>query len=84
MAWLAVNKDGSEVIGNSLLRAKCVEEGDYNSVEMADKTTGHFWCDPFSDSEWGVMDSSVILPKGTIKKLIGHELTWEDNPVELK
>lgn len=26
----------------------------------------------------------VILPKGSIKKLIGRELTWEDNPVELK
>lgn len=26
----------------------------------------------------------VGLPKGTIKKLIGKDLTWEDNPVELK
>ena len=24
------------------------------------------------------------LPKGSIKKLIGKDLTWEDNPVELK
>lgn len=24
------------------------------------------------------------LPKGTIKKVIGRELTWEDEPVELK
>lgn len=24
------------------------------------------------------------LPKGSIKKLIGRELTWEDEPVELK
>ena len=29
-------------------------------------------------------DYSIILPKGTIKKLIGRELTWEDEPVELK
>ena len=28
--------------------------------------------------------SDIELPKGTIKKLIGHELTWEDEPVELK
>ena len=27
---------------------------------------------------------SVILPKGSIKKLIGRELTWSDEPVELK
>lgn len=26
----------------------------------------------------------VDIPKGSIKKLIGHELTWEDEPVELK
>ena len=24
------------------------------------------------------------LPKGSIKKLIGKELTWKDEPVELK
>lgn len=29
-------------------------------------------------------DSEISLPKGTIKKLIGRDLTWEDNPVELK
>lgn len=26
----------------------------------------------------------LYLPKGSIKKLIGRELTWEDEPVELK
>lgn len=26
----------------------------------------------------------VYLPKGTIEKLIGKKLTWEDEPVELK
>lgn len=26
----------------------------------------------------------VILPNGSIKKLIGRNLTWEDNCVELK
>jgi len=32
-----------------------------------------------------ISDSNVVkLPKGTIKKLIGKDLTWEDNPVELK
>ena len=25
----------------------------------------------------------VVIPKGSIKKLIGYELTWEDEPVEL-
>lgn len=26
----------------------------------------------------------TVLRKGSIKKLIGRELTWMDNPVELK
>ena len=26
----------------------------------------------------------VELPKGSIKKLIGKDLTWSDNPIELK
>jgi len=26
----------------------------------------------------------IDLPKGSIRKLIGRELTWEDEPVELK
>ena len=25
----------------------------------------------------------IVLPNGSIKKLIGQELTWEDEPVEL-
>lgn len=39
----------------------------------------------WNDSLW-VEDTGddIYLPKGTIKKLIGKDLTWEDNPVELK
>lgn len=36
---------------------------------------------------WAGMDGeaqSVELPKGSIEKLIGKKLTWEDEPVELK
>lgn len=33
-------------------------------------------CELFEDYE--------ILPKGSIKKLIGRNMTWEDEPVELK
>lgn len=29
-------------------------------------------------------DSEIPLPKGSIKKLIGRDLTWKDEPVELK
>jgi len=30
------------------------------------------------------MDGVIELPKGSIEKLIGKKLTWEDEPVELK
>ena len=33
---------------------------------------------------WNSVYESVELPKGTIEKLIGKKLTWEDEPVELK
>lgn len=34
---------------------------------------------------WYPNDCSYVkIPKGSIKKLIGKELTWEDEPVELK
>ena len=33
---------------------------------------------------WRSIGSIVILPQGAIKKLIGRNLTWDDDPVELK
>lgn len=29
-------------------------------------------------------DTEIFLPKGTIKKILGRNLTWENEPVELK
>jgi len=36
-----------------------------------------------SDSYWYSWDAIIELPKGSIQKLIGRELTWDDEPVEL-
>lgn len=33
---------------------------------------------------WYTRYDEIELPQGTIKKLIGRELTWNDEPVELK
>ena len=59
MAWVAVNKNGDEVLFD-------FEPERYNDF---------FWVEDVGDD--------IYLPKGTIKKLIGRDLTWEDNPVEL-
>ena len=29
-------------------------------------------------------ENCVLLPKGSIKKLLGKELTWDDDPVEIE
>ena len=34
--------------------------------------------------EWWYTEGAMVLPQGSIKKLIGRELTWNDDPVELK
>ena len=49
------------------------------STEPYRDWVGFMWCIE------NIFDSCAIgLPKGSIKKLIGRELTWEDEPVELK
>ncbi len=42
--------------------------------------------DLFNTGYYGFHSNSerIKLPKGSIEKLIGKKLTWEDNPVELK
>lgn len=63
MAWVAVNKDGSEIIVNDnryLERDEDLEE----------------W------TTYGYSDI-VQLPYGSIEKLIGREMTWEHEPIQL-
>ena len=52
------------------------KDGEECIYEKKPERNGWFW-DTFDDENVG-------LPDGTIKKLIGRELTWEDDPVELK
>jgi hypothetical protein len=58
----------------------------------ADKR-GEFIADEYPSRAWdewrgwrdvyGETCTLISLPKGTIKKLIGKELTWEDEPYEM-
>lgn len=54
---------------------------DKNEDEVIFDFEPHRW----NDSIW-VEDTSdnIPLPKGTIKKLIGRDLTWKDGPIELR
>lgn len=44
--------------------------------------TSEYWIDMYPDEEG--YDTEIELPKGSIKKLIGRDLDWNDEPVELK
>ena len=70
MAWVAVDMSSAECIFD-------------NKPERNDNQ----W-DDIDYSVYGEINYdaaiSIVLPKGSIKKLIGRDLTWEDKPVELK
>lgn len=44
---------------------------------------GSFWNDCIY-CDYVEFSTDIKLPKGSIKKLIGRDLTWEDEPVEIK
>ena len=39
-----------------------------------------FWDDFQTDVDGDKIDTTIELPKGTIEKIIGKKLTWEDEP----
>lgn len=70
MAYLAVNKDGTEYI----FPKKPVWDTIYWSCVKVITNDGGWYTDE--------IDIEVELPKGTIEKLIGRSLTYEDEPFE--
>ncbi len=64
MAWVAVDKDGSEWIFECCPRRLVTDQ----------------WGTVFLDDP----QMTIELPKGSIKKLIDRDMSWEDNAVELK
>lgn len=72
MAFVAVNKDGSEVLYDFLP----IREPNFNEFWMAQEK--------IDKGNYNIIPQEIGLPKGSIEKLIGKKLTWEDEPVELK
>lgn len=91
MAWLCVNKDGQELICQNkperlgLLERRPSDCGSYKIIDNR-------WSEPLSywdDSEMcscqdATYSFDIDIPKGSIEKLIGKSLTWEDEAVEYK
>lgn len=67
MTWVAVNKDGTEWIFDIVPPIKDKKQGKWVINE-------DFNC---------LHPSCIYIPKGSIKKLIGKNITWSHQPVEL-
>lgn len=90
MAWVAVDKDGTEKIFNSVP----MRRNQYGSHVFIyslfrrlpyTKNQRNKWAAHWSTDETDPFpEGSIELPKGSIKKLIGRDLTWKDESVELK
>ena len=67
MVYVAVDKDGTEVIFNDKpVRGTNNLKGNCNQWALNSVTSKY-----------------IVLSKGSIEKLIGRTLTWDDEPVEI-
>ena len=70
MAWVAVDMSGAECIFDNK-----PERNNNQWDNIVYSVDGEIYYD---------VGIGIILPKGSIKKLIDRDLTWQDEPVELK
>lgn len=70
-AWLAVNANGDEYIFNG-----CPKLTEYDD-----------WTDTFDfiddDGSINSISGGVRVPNGTIKKLLGKDITFDESPIEI-
>lgn len=120
MAYLAVNKNGTEVVSDNALyrngtykryrtcypdrcggcyrsasKVLCPVDEDgrrYQKMTYSDPPEMSrdeaieelsFWDTYEFDLDGNPIAHIVALPKGSIKKLIGREMTWADDPIEI-
>lgn len=90
MAWVAVDKDGTEKIFSSIPTRRnrygyhVFIYSLFRSLPYT-KNQRNKWAAHWSTNENDPFpEGAIMLPKGSIKKLIGRELTWKDEPIELK
>ena len=71
MAWIAVDNNGDEKISRGKPFRGWGRMWEYEEEVCI-------------ESEWGTVSTIIDIPIGTIEKIIGKKLTWEDDPVELR
>lgn len=72
---LAIRKNGEEVAGNAILYRT---SDDWSYLTENDRK---IWC---YESDGNPDEDIVELPKGTIKKITGVDLKWENEPIIIK
>lgn len=85
-----VDKDGTEKISNSFPIRRQYKGRKIVSAFFG-LCTGHYsknnrnkWCDGWSTDEKDFLPfNGVVVPKGTIEKILGKKITWQDEPIEL-
>ena len=91
MRYLAVDKDGTEWIFDYEVERHYGEASNKSEqlicFEDVDNKKADFWTmknkDGYNFPKSGKYANRIELPEGSILKLIGKNLTWEDEPVEL-
>ena len=90
MAWLAVDKDGTEaVFRRKPKRVKTTNK--WNDVvekfvcegRLCPNINGYEYRKSYGSLQTIKQTSKSILPKGSIEKLIGKKLTWADDPYKI-
>lgn len=89
--WVCVDKDGTEKITNSEPMRRQFKGRRILSVLWGtitgsySKNNWNKWCNMWSSDDKDFLPfNGVILPKGTIKRILGHKIGWENDPVEIK
>ena len=88
--YVCIDKDGTEKISSTEPMRRKYKGSRIVSV-LWGVITGHYskndwnkWCNGWSTDEKDFIPFyGVILPKGTIEKIIGRKMTWDDEPIEI-
>ena len=86
MPYLAVNEDGQEIIcERKLIRFNNESKIDLNKP-CSVKDINHNckkWIPLLTDSENFLFVNEINLPIGTIKKITGKDISWQDEPIKI-
>lgn len=97
MAYLCVNKNGEELICQNLPKrygyikkyinswyGKIDNNGNrYEEILQQDENLDHWRDQEYLSMGEYCINYEILLPRGTIEKIIGKKMNWENDPVEI-